>query len=333
MALIKTMAEIRAVIPRLSNVTDKANLPNVHKAGLLHIMPIIGTELYRDLDAKYNSVGPLTDPEVALLKAIQLPLAAFAILDDLSFIHSTITDNGIRTASSANMDAAHRWEYMELRQTLETYAADGIELLLSYLEETQVNWPLWTNSKAFKALSSLYVRTGSDFMLYYPIAQPFRTFWLLKPIITEVEENYLVSELGRPLTKWMKMQDNIMVDEQDIQWLAKSAIANLTIKHAGEKLRIQFSDAGFYFPTNANKDDSRTDTNAPASAADIRLKMEAADRDGQNYLRRAAKILTAYYKSGAGTPEFRVAYEAGPLAKSTGTVTSGNESRSIFRMP
>src|SRR5689334_19079332 len=53
-ALIKTIQEVRALLPHLSRLSNTANLPNIDKSTRKHVIPIIGKALHDDLNAKYN---------------------------------------------------------------------------------------------------------------------------------------------------------------------------------------------------------------------------------------------------------------------------------------
>lgn len=337
MALIKTIAEIRGVIPRLSRLSDTANLPNVDKAGRMHMLPLLGKELYNDLSTKYNA-NTLSSKEQDLLKNIQLPLAAFALLDDLAFMHTIITDAGVRTAGTDKMEAAHRWEFRELQNALVNYATDGIELMLAFLYETKADWPLWTESNEFKELDSFLIITGADFKKYYPLFQPLRTFWALRPIMQDVEENYLAPTLGRDLLAWIKTQDEITITadggEVDVKKILKRAAAQFTIKHACEVMPVRFDENGFTVVTPSGSIDSTTSDGR--QAADVTTKLNAANREGQNNLSRSTaylvNIANGLYTVDFGD-DFTTAFDNSPLKTDPNKkpYTNGNERRKIFR--
>lgn len=339
MALIKTIAEIRKVIPRLSNLSNNASLPNVDKAGLMWIRPIIGLELYDHLDAKYNGPGPLDANEEKLLNKIHLPLAAYTLLDDLPFLHTTITDNGIRTAQTDNFTAAHRWEFNVLRGALANYAADGVDLLLQYLYKQKDAWPQWTNSDEYKEIDGFLIKTGNDFKKHYPLVQPLRTFWALKPVIEDVEENYFATSLGRDLFAWVKKQPEIIITgdggEVDVVKFLKKACAHLTIKHAIDTMAVRFDQNGFTVLAGGMPDDENAGKVA-AVRAELLKKQEAANREGQNYLSKSMNYLVGIangvYNNDWGN-DFTTAFEHSPLKTDPESkpLTNGNERRRFIR--
>jgi hypothetical protein len=56
MALIKTINEVKAVLPKLvSNLSDASLLPNFDAAEIKYLVPIIGMNQYNDIVAKYSA--------------------------------------------------------------------------------------------------------------------------------------------------------------------------------------------------------------------------------------------------------------------------------------
>jgi hypothetical protein len=345
MALIKTILEIRNVIPGLSKLSDTAQLPNLDMAEWQYIIPVIGQAFYDDLNTKFNAgagTGTLTAGEIKLVRMIQLPLAAYALMDQLGSKQATITDSGVRVPETTAMRTAYPWEYTELKNTLTNYACLGTERLLEYLFIHKADWNLWTDSTAYKELNNLLIKSGVDFNKLYRVDYPLRTFWLLKPVMEDVEEWYLVTTLGRQLLAWVKAQDpGIIVTEDgqevDIKKMLKKATAHLVIKHASEQLRVKFSQYGFTVLSTDPQNKEAADKRA-ADNADLFKKVEAAQREGQNYLAKAA----SYFKrSRAGDfaedfgTDFYTAFDSGPLAvvDPAAPTDKGNGNRSgVFRM-
>lgn len=342
MALIKTVEEIRAVVPRISKLSNTANLPNMDKAAWKYIIPVIGQALYDSLQTKYNA-NTLNPAETALLKLIQLPLAAGALYDELPFMHTTITDNGVRTPETAQMRSSQRWEYNYLKAGLVSNITEGQEMLLSYLYINKADWALWTASDAYKSFNSYIIRNGMEFDMLYKLRQPLRTFQILKPIMDDVDEMYLVSKLGRDMVKWLKTQTTVIITENnapiDILRLVKKAMAYLTVKHACSQQQVSFSDAGFTIPVT-DVDLPSTEGVTEANILAINQKMETANREGQNYLSKAAYYIKGWANgdyADTKPAEFTTAFENSPMYVAPGVVqeivTNGNNYRKgVFRL-
>ncbi len=345
MALIKTIAEVRAVVPRMSKLSDQANLPNMDKAAWKYIIPIIGQALYDDLNTKYNATSPtLSAIEQRLINLIQLPLANGALYDELPFMHTMITDNGIRTPDVNNMRASQRWEYQYLKKGLYANIEEGQEMLLAYLFENKDNISLWTTSDPYQRLSSLVFRSAWDFDQQYKLRQPMRTFWAMESIMVDVEEHYLASRLGRDLMNWIKAQTEIIVTENgasvDVKRFVLKAAALFTIKMACEQRQVIFDHWGFTMATADDADVPAVESMTDMDIRGVYNKKEAANRDGQNYLSKAA-----YYLKGIANGEFSeefgvefdTAFSLSPLYVAPGVIqeymTNGNERRKgVFRL-
>lgn len=337
MALIKTISEIRAILPHLSSLSNTAMLPNVDKSGRKHIVPIIGQAFYDSLNTKYNADPvTLTDDEAILVKYLQQPIVAAAYLDDIGLIASTITDSGIRTKTTTEMRAAFRWEVENLKTTLEDYWADGTEMLLSYLFANKNKFDSWTSSTSYAELNSFLIKTGSDFDKQYHLYRPLNNFWLLRAIMRDVEENYVNSLLGRDLVVYIKTQSTLDVVTPsgtiDLIRILKKAVAFLTIKHACEQLPVRIEKYGF--TVSFRTGDVENPASAGRGSADqvlIETQKKAAERDGQHYLQSVAIYLPFLYQK--GNADFDTAFSNSPLNVpiDTAPTSNGNERRNIFR--
>lgn len=341
MALIKTIAELRALIPRVSKLSDAANLPNMDKAAWKYIIPLIGQDLYDDLQTKYDD-STLSANETKLLKLIQLPLAAGAIFDELPYMHTLITDNGIRTPETNQMRAAQKWEYNYLKAGLVATIVEGQEMLLNFLFLNKPDWALWTDSDAYKVYTRYLIRNGLEFDMLYKLKDPMRTFQLLKPIMDDVDEMYLATRLGRSLLAWLKTQSNVIVQENggevDILSMLKKSMAHFTVKHACSQQQVLFTDAGFTVPIK-DVDIPGAEGVTQANLEAIAQKMEVANREGQNYLTKAVMYIKALAEADPGSipAGFTAAFEQSPLYVAPGVITeaitNGNERRKgVFRL-
>lgn len=337
MALLTKITEMRTALPRLfSKLSATAELPNIIKAQRKYLLPILGKTFIDDLEAKYTALT--IDAE--LLSAVQLPLAAYAALDDLAFIHVMITDSGIYTNGTDKLTAAHKWEYLELKNTLQECAIDGIEQLLSYLYDNKSDLPLWTASDEYDALTDCIIKTGTDFSKQYPLYAPLYTFWALKPTMADVEENYLAAKFGRDLLAWIKSQDKIELTVPggglvDVKKLVKKAVAFLTIKHACEQFIPRFDKNGFTIVQSGNADDNSNDGFTSAGLGIIEDKKKSCDRDGQNYLSKSAfylvQVANGVY-NGDFDESFTTAFNGSPLKKDPNAKPKidGNKRRKFF---
>lgn len=321
-------------------------MPNMDRAGWKYIVPIIGQLQYDNLNAAYNDVAPaLSADQTALLRHIQLPLAAGALFDELPFMHTQITDNGIRTPELDGMRASQRWEYQYLKDALYKSIEEGQEILLEFLYSNIAQFPDWTGSDQYKRISNLVINNSREFDRLYKLRQPIRTFWSMESILSDVEENYLISRLGRDLLAWIKLQSKIEVTENgalvNVKEFVLKAAALFTIKCACEQRKVIFDHFGFTMPTGNDVEVPAVEAMTDADIRGIYEKSQAANRDGQNYLAKAAYYLKGIangeFEDDEFGEEFNIAFERSPLYVPPGYVrevlTNGNERRKgVFRL-
>lgn len=346
MALVKTVAQVKEVLPNLSKLSNSAVLPNMDRAAWKYIIPIIGKELYDDLHTKYNAPSPtLTDAENELLGFIRTPLVAFAYVDNSGLLQATISDSGARRISTNEMPTLYKWEFDELINAIRTIANDGIEMLLDYLFNNKADFPLWTGSDTYQRITGRLIKSGLDFSKLYVLYQPFRTYWKLLPFMQDVEELYLANSLGRDLLKFIRAQEAVIVEDNgadvDVLDFLKRSVANYTILMATRKLTVRFGEDGFTVLSNGDMDSKEYAGRTAAAAAEVARIGREAEREGRNYLQKAIDYLK---QIGGGefdsdfSPEFlsdfASAFANSPLYAATNnpvTYDKGNGRRSIFR--
>lgn len=335
MALIRTAAEAKAALPRvLSNLGNTANLPDFAAAEIKYLVPLIGYSQYDTIHGKINAdpVEELTEAETALLPYLRRVVAFFAYLDDMGTDNAKITDSGIRTTESANLPRVFGWQYKELKNTLQSKAYDAVEVMLRFLFENKTDYLPWLSSDEYGSLNGLIIKTGTDFDSHYKLFQPMRSFYSLKVLLDEVQEDFLKPAIGEDLLQYFVAAEGLDDDEKGFIKLLKKAAAYMVIKKACQHYSVRFDGNGF---TVLSGDMENTET-AGRTAADISLfemKMNGCEADAQTYLAKAKKAL-ATFRPGSGNDAFNQAFDTGPLVNYDLTITTkdrGNDVRKIFR--
>ncbi len=333
MALITTIAEIKAVLPRLvANTNATSLLPNFDAVEEKYLVPLIGNDLYTDLVGKYDG-NTLDAAELLLVKHIRLMIAAQGFLDEQAATHVFFTDAGIRVAASGNLQKAVGWEYKELQRFLGTRVLDGMEVMLNYLWKNKADFPLWTDSAAYKRFESGLIRSATDFTEHYTLFQPMRTFYALKSLVDDVQDEYVATALGNDLVKYFATVEEPVEAEKSIIRKIKKAICFFTVLRATEHLPVRFGDNGFTVIADGGDRESDDSGRAAASMQLLQLKMKACEREGKNFAARA-KYEIAQLRKEVGAPAgFVTAYDAGPLKTylDPKDQTSGNEKHRFFR--
>lgn len=336
MALTKTRAEIKAVLPRLvSTLNDTSLLPNFERAEYKYIVPIIGPTLYTALTTYYETLPFVADADKDnLLKKIRLVAVAYAYKDEIGLANLTITETGARKLTQGGSDRVYGWEYQELKNTLLDAAFDGTEVLLNYLFNTKATWGDWTTSDQYADLSSLLIKTGTDFNKHYTLFQPQRNYWTMRSVMADVQELWIQEAIGNDLLIYLRDKPVPTTGEAEAIRMLKKALSFLTVCESCKSFSVMFTDGGF---TILGQKNNSTIEPGAAGATDLSLlDMKTADcsKKGNDFLAKARFTLVALYGSVDATVDFKTAFETGPL---TGFVQpadreSGNATRHFFGM-
>lgn len=336
MALIRTIPEAKAALGRvLSNLSNDAVKPDFGAAENKYLIPYIGTTLYDAINGKLNAdpVQALTDEEIAILPHLRRISVAYAYIDEIGTDAAKITDSGVRRMETQGMPSAYGWQFKELKESLQTRAADSIEILLRYLFSHSNDYPTWTASDEYKAISDLLIKTGTEFNSLYELWQPNRTFYGLIPLLKETQEEMITDSIGTDLVAYLAA-DVTEDEEKKIQRLVKKAVAYQTIYMACKQFPVRFDANGFSMINGgADSENPESAGRAQADIAMFTLKMNNARDLAEAYLTKAKKRC-ADYRADTGThADFDTAYDAGPMAAyvDPSTISKGNETRKIFR--
>jgi hypothetical protein len=205
--------------------------------------------------------------------------------------------------------------------------------LLRFLWENKTDYPAWTSSDEYASFNSLIIKTGTDFDAHYKLWQPLRTYYSLKILIDEVQEDFLKPAIGDDLLAYFIAAENLDEDEKKLLKLLKKAAAYKTIKKAAEHYSVRFDSSGFSVLSQGG--DSENSETAGRSETDLSLfenKISASERDAGTYLSKAKKALFEFREAGT-VDAFNQAFDTGPLVGWTDPAerTRGNENRKGFR--
>lgn len=336
MALIRTIAEAKATLPRvLSALSNSALMIDFSAAEIKYLVPLIGYSQYDNINGKINAdpVEELTEAEAALLPFMRKLVAYYGHYDDLSTDAAKITDSGPRKLESANMPRVFGWEYKELKNGLLSKAFDATEVLLRFLWENKADYPAWASSDEYASFNALIIKTGTDFDAHYKLWQPLRTYYSLKILIDEVQEDFLKPAIGEDLLAYFIAAENFTDNEKKFLKLLKKATAYKTIKKATEHYSVRFDASGFsVLSQGGDPENSETAGRSEADLALFENKISASERDAGTYLTKAKKDLYNFRQT-AAVDAFNQAFDTGPLVDWTDPAdrTRGNENRKGFR--
>jgi hypothetical protein len=321
MALINDIATLKKYV-KVMFTNQNSEMPDIIGAEQKYLAPILGSTIYNNLLTESANAGtPST-----LLALCRAALAPLTYYEDLPVIHLSIGDRGIGTFVSDNMQAAHRWEYNELREYFAEKGCYALETLLEYLY-TNANDLGWATPDDYK----LIFLTGKEFHKYFRIFQPYRTFEDFRFIVKQVEDDFIKPAIGENV--FFDLRDNYSqtgdVRIKNIIGLIKKATAFLTISLATEVLPIKFSTKGATTLLARADTEGKYPSDNNADFSQLLLQRDSTRKTGENYLQQ----LSAFLNTTASNDFFSMYFNS-PFYKaiSTEKPKSINESTNNFFM-
>ncbi|HRH59052.1 MAG TPA: hypothetical protein PL045_00670 [Chitinophagaceae bacterium] len=244
MALITTIEQVRSAGVRVMFINDSSSIADMENAEERFIEPVLGSDLYKDLQDNISA-----DEYADLLNRVRKALAPLAYWLELPSIATVISDSGVNSLESQNMQPVPRWKFEALREELADKGMYHLDKLLQYLWENKEDLE-WTPPATYNGI----IKTAKEFANIVTLFQPWRTFESLRIIMQQVEDNYIRSTIGDDFFEELR---DVQLPEDEENWsdeekaqaaaikLIKKCVANLTIKNAVEVLQVKISPAGF----------------------------------------------------------------------------------------
>lgn len=256
--IIRDIATLRKYVRISYTAANEKNLPDIGSAERQFLIPVLGMQLYAALDASINT--PPTENAgtwAQLLDFCRAAVAPLAVWLELPFMQVQLEDGGLKTTRTEYKEAAHQWEFIKVESALLDKGSKALEFILEYLptQKEIFNWS-YQGEKTF-------IRTGRELSKFVSIDQPNLTFQLMQPILSEVQDHYIINAIGEPFFNYLNSLDTIeRPEEKKAATLLKKAIAHYSIARAAERLPVRITRNGLM----ATLENSSTESNAPTTA-------------------------------------------------------------------
>jgi hypothetical protein len=319
MPLINDIETVRANGVKVMFINDDSAIADMISAEERFIVPVLGDALYADLNTN------IADPDfVELLGKVRRALAPLAYWLELPNIQTQITDRGTAAFASQNMVASPRWAFYELRESLADKGCYALENLLQYLFDNKAHYD-WALPGDFK----LIILTGKEFYNFFPVYQPHRTFLSLRPIIKQVEDQYIRTSIGDTFFEELRDKASPSPEENKAIALIKVAVANLAVKTACEILPVKISANGFTVVLlDALDKPWQGEQQAPGEQMGMLYK--SVQQTGQTYLSKLKDYLNENASANLFASYFSSIYYKAPAVAAS--VVDPNSKQNIFRL-
>jgi hypothetical protein len=334
-SLINDKETVRRFV-KINFINDTSSLPDFALAAERHLIPIIGQDMYdelldqvTDFDFPAEGEDPVEIEDEELVEKCRAVIAPLAYMDQLAVIQAQITDSGIKTTNTENLQAAHRWEYNEVKDHLVDKGSFATDSLLKFLFANKDDYEPWTDSQEYKDANSLVIKTGEEFNKYFSVSQPYRVWWDLRPVINEVQDLYIKSTIGDEFLDELNANDAPAVEEKAALVLIKKALTHFAIVKAIEKKSVKIGPEGFTTKVIGAYSESVGFDDAQAPDNQLSLLYNSCDNSANSYL-----IQLQEYLNEKATDELFATYKASKYytAPTTTPAVSPNANRKIFGM-
>ncbi|WP_314058658.1 DUF6712 family protein [Empedobacter brevis] len=276
MGLIKTKETLTSLLPVDGNVDEKLILRFLDSVEMNKIVSLIGFEFYNKLDQQQEE---LSDKEKQVLKFFQTASGFFAMIKAAKFLRTKMSNSGLNSTKTTNTEKATWYEFIDTVNAYYEGAYEALDNAFKFMESSLSDFGLWTNSTAYKDYQNLIVNKVSDFQNFYNINESWITFNSLKPLMHEVEEEYIKPFLGDCFDELKSNSEikKLLVPAIVNYTVAKSAITG-AFSFEGNLLKLQWSE----FPHQKSVVMDETQR---------RNFIENREKAGLEYLRKLKKYL------------------------------------------
>ena len=318
MALVKDFITFKQYVRYNFSASDINSLPDTAPVEREFILPVLGNDLYTGLQQQVDAKN-VTQP--VLLDIVRAAIVPLTVYKDLPFLQVQLGDTGLRKLLSENSQGAFRWEFNEVKDTLEDKGCKALDQLLVYLYANKDTLS-WT---APEQLSTVF-KTGAEFNRFYTLKYPARTFLQLLPVIADVEEQYITYSIGKEFLLELMQTADPQGDVKDAVSLVKKSVANLTVMKAIEKMPVKVTPYGL-FTTIGDAVDDVAPKDKLAGTPQLEMQRNAVERDGESYLQKLLQLLQSKASATVFATFFASDYYQSP---SSGTTETQNNNRKTY---
>jgi len=204
--------DFKAAIPIASNFEFDRLRPDIRRAQLKYLKPILGKDLESVLDGAYEA-DDLTEDEQALIDFIHPALAHLALWLYIPKGNVYVGDQGLQSSFSGDSKPAFEWQKQDFENSMRQNGFDALDELIEYLESVaDTDFPDWLTSEGCTLVRSNFVNTAKAFTEQIPKMKGSRyLFMYIRPIMSRIEKQLIESVTGPTL--FAELKDEIKADD------------------------------------------------------------------------------------------------------------------------
>ncbi len=290
MALIRDIVTLKKYVEANLSLEYADVLPSLQRAEQKYIIPFISQALYDDLDKALN--GTPNASQVKLLDKMGMALANFTLFCWSQRGIMQVSSGGMHFTTNDNKKTAMEWMVKDAQDSYLNAGYDGLEMLLSFLENSGTTYPIWNNSEARTTAVECFINNAIAFQGYYNINDSRLLFMALKPVMKTVEDKFIKGVMCQAQYDALHAQVRnkaIDVSGKNLLNFVCPAVAFLTISNGLIERTISYNNRGISLMGLSTRDSRNLES--PVDADRLSMIAKAAENNGQNYLRQLKEYL------------------------------------------
>lgn len=270
-------AVLKAKVPLATAFPWVRIAPDVQRAELKYLKPLLGADLYEELKTAF--AGDPTDDQTELLEYVQQALGYLAVWMYLPKGNTVIEETGIKAIHQEQSKPAFEWQVKELRTDLLNSGFDGLDETIAFLLAHTAEFPSWDDT----AFRKYFINSADVFSEYVgEMSGRHYLYTQLLPTMRLVEQRTIRPALGKELYDELKAEiaaNNVSVNNAELLPMIRGAVAHSTWKEGLVEMAIRSDQDGVHVFDNTF---ARTvDSKKPVDAATLtelrRLHAERMD--------------------------------------------------------
>lgn len=288
--LFKTTVELQKYLSVSVSVQFDTVKPVIEIVEREYLKPVIGAEMYDELDEYYDNGSPTTtEVQEAMKKLQELAQSAVAHLAywyGFDRLNTTIGEDGFRRVESDKIRGLYKYQEDNLRMYFKNTGFNGLDSTLEYLDEDKEHFAEFHNSDAGKELKGMFIPGTEVFNKIYFIGSSRLTFMRLKPymqVIEDLQIKQILGEANYNLVKEEMVKETPADKVKTILPMIRRPIAYLSTAMLMEESGAELGDKGLFF--EGRTANNINDTNLVPAATERILAMITRNRSiAESYL-------------------------------------------------
>jgi hypothetical protein len=299
--LLNSLNEIKSVLPVGAGNDFQRLKVHLQNAETAFIIPLLGNNLYDELEEFYLEPpeGELTEVQLSvqsLLTRVQHAIVHLGYFLGFDFLNISVSDMGFSRLESDRAKSLYKYQEDNLREYFRNSGFNALDDILVFLEENIAHFGEFKASPSWTVFRQSFIPTARVFNEICFINNSRLTFLRMRPHMSHVEETRVLPILGQEIFDFIKSE--MVKDEPAPKVLAilpliRRAIAWLSSALLMEESGADLTDRGLYF-TATWQSYYENHKISPSSADRIALLVSRNRQTGENFLQGIRSHLAAH---------------------------------------